>query len=264
MSLVFKRRNACGEQESKWRSVLYDASQDRLVWTDSPAALAGSELNVPLPSLREQVATLLSYYTVFSYLDNALEDKRPFATGFTHAEKLNLIQMRPDFTLETLERGWISPEGAFVGCAYGNHASLYEQTLGKTRGDKAGWIMIQPDFFRVCCKETPITDVQTECLRKLGFENISAPHNRTTIPDFNSDLCFAYARTLALAHHANSVRPFVVPEKQAFDLLTRAADSAVASQHTEQTHLQSTAREPSPYAGSHGLTQWLMGGPRTA
>lgn len=85
------------------------------------------------------------------------------------AEELNHIRKIRDYLPETIESGWITPEGYFWGCRSENHDAILAMFFGLDRGaaEKEGWIHVYPNGWYIG-REVKITNSQAQTLANIG------------------------------------------------------------------------------------------------
>jgi hypothetical protein len=85
------------------------------------------------------------------------------------AEDLNQIMKVKDYLRETLESGWITPEGDFWGCRSENHEAILEMffNLDRLDAEQKGWIHVYPDGWYIG-REARMTEAQTQALVNIG------------------------------------------------------------------------------------------------
>lgn len=77
---------------------------------------------------------------------------------------------------DSLNRGWIDPEGRYYPIVDGQHVVFFTTVIGKDIRQSAGWIHAHPDYWTVNQKGSDrkkpsdvITPAQAQTLRRLGY-----------------------------------------------------------------------------------------------
>jgi len=187
MPLLFKARMPQTPQDKLWRGLDFSPSLGLLIWSgmgiDTPA---GVEKTIkPIRYIEDQARIIPLRYHTFSYVDHDLLDRGDGLELKSYARLLDNFGDKPDMSAPTFERGWLMPNGDFVGCPNGCHSDLLHYTL-ESSGETAkseGWINIQPEEI-LEISNIPPTDEQRETLGILGFDHKG---RRKSVPAFTPE-----------------------------------------------------------------------------
>lgn len=222
MPLLFKRKENSQNANQTWLGLNLSANHKKLLWsvTSLPVGIGDDEV-VP-NTIEGQVDLLLENYDVFEFMDRDVFDlgRQTYPKVSNFCTLLNEKGANLDYTFKALDRGWLSPEGVFVGCREGDHRSLMLYTLGKTVDEvkSEGWVVVQQEFYNALDFDGNVTQEQQETLNLMGFDGAQ----RSAIPEFTQH--FEEMRLGFVSANTNFLAP--VPVEEAKALITNI-DAAV-------------------------------------